>query len=46
MIHEYFRVDLEMTWDMVRKDLPLLESEVRSILGELHGDEGSLGDGP
>jgi len=29
LIHEYFRVDLEMAWDMVRKDLPLLESEVR-----------------
>ncbi len=35
LIHEYFHVDLEMTWDMVKKDLPLLESEVRSILQEL-----------
>jgi len=34
LIHEYFRVDLEMAWDMVRKDLPLLESEVRRILEE------------
>ena len=24
LIHEYFRVDLEMAWDMVRQDLPLL----------------------
>ncbi len=41
LIHEYFRVDLEMAWDMVRKDLPLLEAEVRSILQELQGDEGA-----
>jgi len=42
LIHEYFRVDLEMAWDMVRKDLPLLESEVRRILQELRGDEGAV----
>ena len=42
LIHEYFRVDLEMTWDMVRKDLPLLEAEVRSILQERHRDEGAV----
>jgi len=41
LIHEYFRVDLEMAWDMVRKDLPLLESEVQSILQELRRDEGA-----
>ena len=42
LIHEYFRVDLELAWDMVRKDLPLLESEVRSILQELRRDEGAV----
>lgn len=42
LIHEYFRVDLEMAWDMVRKDLPLLEAEVRGILQELHRDEGAV----
>lgn len=42
LIHEYFRVDLEMAWDMVRKDLPLLESEVRSILQELRRGEGAV----
>ncbi len=40
LIHEYFRVDLEMAWVMVRKDLPILETEVRRILQELHRDEG------
>ncbi len=42
LIHEYFRVDLEMAWDMVRKDLPLLETEVRSILQDMHRDEGAV----
>jgi len=42
LIHEYFRVDLEMAWDMVRKDLPLLESEVQSMLQELRRDEGAV----
>lgn len=42
LIHEYFRVDLEMAWVMVRKDLPLLEAEVRGILQELHRDEGAV----
>jgi uncharacterized protein with HEPN domain len=31
-----------MTWDMVRKDLPHLEDEVRGILQELHRDEGEV----
>jgi uncharacterized protein with HEPN domain len=41
LIHEYFRVDLEMTWAMVRRDLPTLETQVREILAELHRDQGS-----
>jgi uncharacterized protein with HEPN domain len=38
LIHEYFRVDLEMAWDMVKKDLPPLDVEVRGILQEIHRD--------
>lgn len=34
LIHEYFRVDLEMAWAMVHGDLPALEAEVRRMLGE------------
>ena len=41
LIHEYFRVDLEMAWDMVKKDLPLLEAEVKSILQEVGWAEGA-----
>ncbi|MCA1789560.1 MAG: DUF86 domain-containing protein [Thioalkalivibrio sp.] len=35
LIHEYFRVDLEMAWEMVQQDLPLLEVEVRRMLLEI-----------
>jgi uncharacterized protein with HEPN domain len=35
LIHEYFRVDLEMAWDMVHQDLPPLEAEVRRMLGQI-----------
>jgi len=42
LIHEYFRVDLEMAWEMVRQDLPLLESEVRRMLGEGGGAAGAV----
>ena len=40
LIHEYFRVDLEMAWEMVKRDLPRLEAEVRSILQESSRDFG------
>jgi uncharacterized protein with HEPN domain len=40
LIHEYFRVDLVMAWDMVKKDLPLLETEVQRILQASPGGEG------
>jgi uncharacterized protein with HEPN domain len=35
LVHEYFRVDLAMAWNMVEKDLPGLEREVRRMLDEL-----------
>ena len=34
MIHEYFRVDVEMAWDMVREDLPSLIGVVERMLSE------------
>ena len=34
LIHEYFRVDLKMAWDMVHEDLPPLAAEVRKMLEE------------
>lgn len=32
MIHEYFRIDLELAWEMVQDDLPSLAARVREIL--------------
>jgi len=35
LVHEYFRVDLTLTWAMVTRDLPELQRNVREILQEL-----------
>ena len=43
MIHEYFRVDLELAWEMVQDDLPALAAEVSKILrDEGLRDQGAL----
>lgn len=31
LIHEYFSVDLELVWEVVQKDLPLLKSNLVKI---------------
>jgi len=35
LIHEYFRLDLELTWDMVQADIPDLIAKVGGILDDL-----------
>lgn len=32
LIHEYFRVDLVLAWEMVQTDLPVLAERVRAVL--------------
>ena len=32
LVHEYFRVDLELAWQMAREDVPGLAEQVRRIL--------------
>ncbi|MBI4386626.1 MAG: DUF86 domain-containing protein [Elusimicrobia bacterium] len=32
LIHEYFGVDIEIVWDIVRHKIPLLQKQVRGIL--------------
>lgn len=32
IIHEYFGVDLELVWGVVKKDVPLLKDQVKQIL--------------
>jgi len=34
LIHEYFRVDLDLAWDMIHTDLPPLIAEVEEMLEE------------
>ena len=35
LIHEYFGVSLEIVWETVKNDLPLLESQIRKILHDM-----------
>lgn len=39
LIHEYFRVDLELAWEMVKDDLPPLAEVVGRMLQELPAEE-------
>ena len=32
MIHEYFRIDLELAWEMVRNDLPALAQRIHEVI--------------
>ena len=32
LIHEYFGVDLNLTWEVVKKDIPVLKSEILHII--------------
>lgn len=43
LIHEYFRIDLDLAWEMVQSDLPLLAERVRRVM-QLEGidEHGSL----
>jgi len=34
VIHEYFRVDLDLVWKMIERDLPLLATQVEEIVSE------------
>lgn len=35
LIHEYFGVDMELTWRVVKKELPKLKRQVSRILRDL-----------
>ena len=35
MIHHYFGVDLNIIWEIIRKDLPILEKQILSIKKKL-----------
>ena len=35
LIHQYFRVDLELAWDMTQWDIPKLMASVSKMLDEM-----------
>jgi uncharacterized protein with HEPN domain len=35
LIHGYFDIDLDLLWDTVERDLPMLEAQIRTILQTL-----------
>ena len=35
LVHEYFRIDLDLAWGMVKKDIPELAAQVKRILEEI-----------
>jgi len=35
LIHEYFGIDLALTWEVVRRDIPDLKTKILKIRGEL-----------
>ena len=35
MIHHYFGVDLNIIWEIIKKDLPVLEKQIKKIKKEL-----------
>jgi len=35
LVHEYFRIDLDLAWEMVKVDIPDLAERIRRILEDL-----------
>ncbi|NPV07468.1 MAG: DUF86 domain-containing protein [Anaerolineae bacterium] len=40
IVHHYFGINYEVVWDVVRKDLPRVASQVRAVLAEVARGEG------
>jgi uncharacterized protein with HEPN domain len=35
LVHNYFRIDTEIVWDVVERDLPVLKRSLQTLLDEL-----------
>ena len=35
LVHAYFDIDLDITWTVIEKDLPILKAQVNKMLEEL-----------
>lgn len=41
LVHEYFQANLEIVWETIQQDLPLLEPQMQRVLQELQTGESS-----
>ena len=39
LIHKYFGVDVDIVWNIVKKDLPGLKKKIQAVLEEFKGKE-------
>ncbi len=37
LVHEYFRIDVDLAWDMVKHDVPNLATRIRAMVATLEG---------
>jgi len=37
LVHHYFVIDLDLVWEVIKTDLPILKSDVQRIIKELKG---------
>ncbi|HEX7342908.1 MAG TPA: DUF86 domain-containing protein [bacterium] len=42
LIHEYFGVDLDMVWEVVRREIPPLRTLMQKVLSDIEGEQISL----
>ena len=38
LIHEYFGVDLEIVWDIIKNKIPELKKQISKVLAEIEGN--------
>jgi uncharacterized protein with HEPN domain len=38
LIHNYFGVDIDAVWDVVKKDIPILKDEIQKVMEDLPED--------
>lgn len=36
VVHEYFRINIDIIWDIVENDIPILKKQIQNILQELN----------
>ncbi len=39
LIHDYFGIDLNLTWDIIKKDVPEVKKKIKKILKEIEEKE-------